>query len=54
MSHHCKIEFHRVRKVKVYPEIGPAFYVIVPEDVEDIDLFLDDHLKNVASWDESV
>lgn len=40
-------------KVKVYPETGPAFYVLVPEEVEDIDLFLDDHLKNVASWDEA-
>jgi len=40
-------------KVKVYPETGPAFYVLVPDEVEDIDEFLDEHLKNVSNWDEA-
>ena len=40
-------------RIKVFPEIGPAFYILVPAGVEDIDAFLDDHLKNVASWDEA-
>ena len=37
--------------VKIYPIIGPVFYVDVPESVEDIDLFLDDHIKNVEFWE---
>lgn len=37
--------------VKIYPTIGPVFYVDVPESVEDIDLFLDDHIKNVEFWE---
>jgi len=41
------------RRVKIYPEIGPAFYIFVPDEVEDTDLYLDDHLKNVVSWDEA-
>ena len=53
MSNHCKIEFHCFRKVKIYPSIGPAFYVLVPDEVEDIDEFLDDHLKNVEGWSEA-
>ena len=40
-------------KVKVYPDIGPAFYVLIPDEVEDIDAFLDEHLQNVASWGEA-
>lgn len=40
-------------RVKVYPDIGPAFYVLVPEEVEDIDEFLDDHLTNVSEWEEA-
>lgn len=40
-------------KVKVYPDFGSEFYVLVPEEVEDIDEFLDDHLKNVSEWDEA-
>lgn len=39
--------------VKVFPCEGPAFYVGVPESVDDIDLFLDDHLKNVNYWEEA-
>lgn len=38
-------------KIKIFPEIGPAFYILVPDDVEDIDAFLDDHLINVQEWD---
>lgn len=41
------------RRVKVYPETGPAFYVLVPDDVEDVDAFLEDHLNNVTAWDEA-
>ena len=37
--------------VKIYPTIGSVFYVCVPESVEDIDLFLDDHIKNVEFWE---
>lgn len=40
-------------RIKVYPDIGPAFYVLVPEEVEDIDEFLYDHLKNVSEWEEA-
>lgn len=40
-------------KVKVYPDIGPAFYVLVPDEVEDIDEFLDEHLKNVSECGEA-
>lgn len=39
--------------LKVYPTIGVPFYVGIPESVEDIDLFLDDHLKNVEFWEVS-
>ncbi len=39
--------------IKVFPSAGPAFYVGVPEDVEDIDLFLDEHLKHVDFWEEA-
>lgn len=38
-------------KIKVFPEIGPVFYVLVPESVEDIDAFLEDHLQNAEFWE---
>ena len=37
--------------VKVFPSVGPVFYVLVPESVEDIDLFLDEHLTDVEFWE---
>lgn len=40
-------------RIKVYPDFGPAFFVLVPEEVEDIDEFLEDHLKNVSEWEEA-
>ena len=39
--------------VKIYPSIDKPFYVLVPESVDDIDLFLEDHLKNVEFWEEA-
>ena len=37
--------------VKVFPSIGPAFLMEIPEDVEDVDAFMDDHLINVEFWE---
>ena len=37
--------------IKVYPVTGPVFYVMIPESVEDIDLFLDEHLSGVEFWE---
>lgn len=37
--------------VKVFPTSGSAFYVGVPESVDDVDLFLEDHLKDVDFWE---
>lgn len=37
--------------VKVFPSVGPIFYVLVPESVEDVDVFLEEHLKDVEFWE---
>lgn len=42
---------NEILTVKIYPSVGPVFYVGVPESVEDVDLFLDEHLKNVEFWE---
>ena len=39
--------------IKVFPSEGPVFYVGVPETVEDIDMFIEDHLRNVEFWEEA-
>ena len=46
-----RIQMNGYQKIKVYPSIGEAFYVMVPDSVEDIDEFLEDHLINVEEWD---
>lgn len=38
-------------RIKVFPSTGPAFYVLVPESVDDVDLWLDDHLQDVEFWE---
>ena len=37
--------------VKVFPTFGPAFVVGVPEHVDDVDMFLEDHIKNIDFWE---
>lgn len=37
--------------IKIYPEVGPAFYAEVPANISDIDEFLNTYFKNVDSWE---
>lgn len=35
----------------VFPSVGEAFRVIVPEEVNDIDDFLDEHFHGIENWE---
>ena len=37
--------------VKVFPATGDCLIIGVPEHIEEVDLFLSDHLKNVDFWE---
>lgn len=45
------MNYGKYLSVKIYPSTGSPFYVLVPESVEDIDAFLDEHLTNVEFWE---
>ena len=39
-------------KIKIFPEIGDAYYVLIPESIEDIDAWIDENLNFVDFWED--
>lgn len=39
-------------KIKIYPEIGDAYYILLPNTVTNIDAWIDENLKFVDSWED--
>ena len=39
-------------KIKIFPEIGDAYYVLIPENITNIDAWIDENLKFVDSWED--
>ena len=39
-------------KIKIFPEFGDAYYVLIPESVEDIDAWIGKNLDNVDFWED--
>ena len=37
--------------IKIFPAVGDCFVIGIPEYIKDVDLFLDEHLKNVDFWE---
>lgn len=43
-----------MRIIKIHPDIGDAYYIVLPEDVQtenQVNDWLDDHTHNVNSWE---
>lgn len=43
-----------MRIIKIYPDIGDTYYIILPENVQtenQVNDWLNDHTRNVSSWE---
>ena len=38
-------------QVKVFPSVGEVFYVLISENVEDIDSWIEEHFSNIEFYE---